>query len=406
MKTLPSLLAIMTCACASAVEPGFPPQFDRFLFNMTNAPISYLRQVHLNLQDIECRTNSLSACWNFDLAGVYYDAGKVNILTFQFTSDPRWRASADDTTAVYRDTYVFPNDGKAQGYRLFTTGLYFDAVLFGNAASSNAVILLSTNASYALDSTPLADSAGVEVTREVAYNIMAMVDAQKLSGLHRARLENFVTQSLNHLELFQDNDNTRIERTFWLALACQALISYHSNTNDPRILPSVRKALDWLWQAKWSEQSRAFFDSNNLVKDEPAATDPAPDLNLLFAPAFSWVWHQTGDQTYLLRGDKVFEGGVTQAYLGDGKHFNQNYMWSFDYLVWRNFDEIRLNAGATSTARQLSWPNWAVGFVLEGAENLLGPWRMLPMEHVVTNGVARMTLPESEPSTFFRLRKL
>ena len=68
----------------------------------------------------------------------------------------------------------------------------------------------------------------------------------------------------------------------------------------------------------------------------PSQPNPAaPDLNLLIAPAFAWMYQQTGDTTYRDRGDQIFAGGVKGAISTDGKQFNQNYMWSFDYVKWR-----------------------------------------------------------------------
>jgi hypothetical protein len=32
----------------------------------------------------------------------------------------------------------------------------------------------------------------------------------------------------------------------------------------------------------------------------------------------------------------VFAGGVKGAYLAGAKQYNQNYMWSFDYVRWRS----------------------------------------------------------------------
>ena len=58
------------------------------------------------------------------------------------------------------------------------------------------------------------------------------------------------------------------------------------------------------------------------------------DLNLLIAPAYAWLFKQTGTVTYRDKANALFAGG-TKAYLGDGKHFNQNYRWSFKYVEWR-----------------------------------------------------------------------
>jgi hypothetical protein len=73
---------------------------------------------------------------------------------------------------------------------------------------------------------------------------------------------------------------------------------------------------------------------------DPAQVFPAkpgaPDLNLLIAPAYAWLYSRTGDTTYRDRGDQIFAGGVKGAWLDGSKVFNQNYMWSFDYVKWRS----------------------------------------------------------------------
>jgi hypothetical protein len=38
---------------------------------------------------------------------------------------------------------------------------------------------------------------------------------------------------------------------------------------------------------------------------------------------------------YRERGDAIFAGGVQRAWLDGAKQFNQNYMWSPDYIRWR-----------------------------------------------------------------------
>jgi hypothetical protein len=58
-------------------------------------------------------------------------------------------------------------------------------------------------------------------------------------------------------------------------------------------------------------------------------------LNNLIAPAFAWYWRQTGDNTYLTRGDDLFAHSLDEP-LWTGKQFSQNYSWSFDYVQWRS----------------------------------------------------------------------
>jgi hypothetical protein len=117
-----------------------------------------------------------------------------------------------------------------------------------------------------------------------------------------------------------------------------ALIRYWDATHDPRVQPALQKALDWLWARAWVAKDRAFWYDNWAADGNQAFPQKkgAPDLNLLIAPAFAWMYHQTRDVAYRDRGDQVFAGGVTGAWLDGGKQFNQNYMWSFDYVKWRS----------------------------------------------------------------------
>ena len=64
--------------------------------------------------------------------------------------------------------------------------------------------------------------------------------------------------------------------------------------------------------------------------------EAAPDLNLLIAPVYAWLYHQTGNTVYRDRADQIFAGGVAGAFLSQGKQFDQNYRLSFEYLRWRN----------------------------------------------------------------------
>ncbi len=122
-----------------------------------------------------------------------------------------------------------------------------------------------------------------------------------------------------------------------VGLTSAALIMYYDKTGDARVLPAVRTAMDWLWANAWVAADESFWYANWVPNPSiPFPAQPgAPDLNLLIAPAYAWLFHQTGDSRYRDEGDAVFAGGVKFAYLGAGKQFDQNYWWSFDYVKWR-----------------------------------------------------------------------
>src|SRR5205814_10728873 len=123
-----------------------------------------------------------------------------------------------------------------------------------------------------------------------------------------------------------------------LGAAAEGLIMRFDKTGDAPVLPSLPAATDWLWANAWDAGHQSFWNETWLPP--PATPFPAqpgaPDLNLLIAPAFAWIYKQTGDTTYRDRGDQVFAGGVLNAFLGNGKQFDQNYKWSFEYVRLRS----------------------------------------------------------------------
>jgi hypothetical protein len=117
---------------------------------------------------------------------------------------------------------------------------------------------------------------------------------------------------------------------FMMGLAMESLIHYYERTSDPRVPPAIETAADAMWTWLWRPGSESFAYTNLDLNDA------APDLNLLIAPAYAWLWQLTGEQRHLDRGDAIFAGGVRRAWLGAGKTFSQNYRSSFDYVKWRS----------------------------------------------------------------------
>jgi hypothetical protein len=121
---------------------------------------------------------------------------------------------------------------------------------------------------------------------------------------------------------------------FMVGLLAEALIKYYEQTPDPRIPYVLTFALDQLWNQAWVEKDESFF----YISSEPSAGG-APDLNLLIAPAYAWLYNITGSGDVRERADRIFNAGVERAYLDGGKQFSQNYRWSADFVYWRNATE-------------------------------------------------------------------
>lgn len=265
------------------------------------------------------------------LAATYYDQMRVMAGIGDYTGQSRWRQCAARARAIYRDTYVLANDADVPGYWNFTTGLRMDYERTGDPVSKLAVIKLSQNAAYCRDSTPAESTASHIRSREVAYCIVALINAEAVGGPVRRRHATMVTQAYGHL----DQWFVRFEWSgddlapFMVGLTAHALIRDWEHTGDPRLIPGLRRAADWLWTNAWVPRDRSMWYRGGDRRKG------APDLNLLIAPMYAFLYRHTGETTYRVAGDQLFEAGVALAWLDGAKQFNQQYWWSFDFVKWR-----------------------------------------------------------------------
>src|SRR5713226_9596128 len=278
----------------------------------------------LALWEANMRTFGSMHCVLGTLDAVYYDAIRVYYQIADYMRDPSWVTCSQLARTVYRDQYVLPNNGVVPGYWNFTHGLTMDYLRSGDAQSKNAVILLSQNAAYASDYAPLNWTVSAQFSREVAYAIISYINAEKVGASPRARLPLLVSQALGHIDQWFISKTYRCGtdptlpqqgitgcdppaatgqyyiQPFMVGLTSAALIMYYDKTGDPRVLPAVRTAMDWLWANAWAAADQAFWYDNWVPNPSiPLPPQPgAPDLNLLIAPAFAWLFHQTGDTKY------------------------------------------------------------------------------------------------------------
>jgi len=269
------------------------------------------------------------------LADVYYDAAHVYQQIRDYTGNSEWQKCVDAALKIYRDRYVTPNNGRVPGYWNFTDGLLKSYLDSGDQVSRTALINLGNDASFANDQTPQKATEPFTLSREVSYAIVAYLNNKEIgNSSHNERLKTLVNQSLGHLDQWFVTKSAPYVRSFMVGLTARALIRYWQETNDPRIAPALLFSLNELWKLNWVESKQA-FRYQNKSQGEFLDTEAAPDLNLLIAPAFAWLAYVTGDPVLAARADKIFSAGVHRSYLDRPKQFNQNYFWSFDYVLWR-----------------------------------------------------------------------
>lgn len=293
------------------------------------------------------------------LLSTYYDRQRVYFQIADYTGDPMANACAQQAEAIYRDEYGDPNDFHLPAYWVFPDGLWMDWLRTGDQTSKDALLALALNAAYA-DAYPT-DGNGdpdwstqhQDKSREMAYILRLKLLARRV-GWQDFTLP--LTDSDfpgawsidRHVELLfryfgewfgcgsVPCASAEYMRPFMVALASEALIAWFEETGDSRVLPALTQAADAMWAHCWLPAAQAFMYTDRATST--GGMEPAPDLNLLIAPVFAWIYKQTGDASYQVRGDQVFASGVEQACLSCnyGKQFNQNYRWSFSYVAWRS----------------------------------------------------------------------
>lgn len=264
----------------------------------------------------------------------YYDGTRVAYQIAEYTQDETFKTCALYPLGVYRP-YVVGNNGSVPGWRNFAAGFRIDYEERGDETSKEAVVDL-INASYGPNGTLTSPLISEGLSREVAYAIDTMLESEKVGQPRHPRLPEYVDFAFGHIEQWFVTGRYQRMAPFMFALTSEALIRYYEATNDPRVLPALKTGADWIWEHAWVASDRSFCYEYLPSVAGNNCTAGAPDLNLLIVPVYGWIYAQTGDSTYITKGDQIFSGGVEGAWLAQGKQFSQNYRWSMEYLKWRD----------------------------------------------------------------------
>ena len=319
--------------CSSREPAARPPQTP---LRPSNPVVDRWQSDLLGYGRRYCDRSAIAKASTWEGGVWYYDGARVYYRTADFTGDPEWTRCAEEVLEVYRP-YVLNNNGGVPGWRVFPHGLYEHYRRNGDARSRDAVLALARNSAFAAK----AGGADPELSRETAYLIHAYLFAQDLGARDLdTLLAAAITNALGHLRAWTVDQTTQYVKPFMAALTAEALIHYYETHPDPRVPAAITAAADWLWRNGWREEQRSFpyLICKDTAQNEECLknrADLAPDLNLLIAPVYAWLYFQSADEREGHRADQIFEGGVMRADLNAGKRFSQNYRWSFDYLRWR-----------------------------------------------------------------------
>jgi hypothetical protein len=310
--------------------PNQPPLFDQWKADVVK---------YADLHGAKLLDTTLTGAERLDLC--YYDAAWISHNLAEYFHRPDWLLARDEAIKIYR-AYLFaqPRQGAAAGWMIFPHGLYHHYQATKDEESKRALLLLSLNAAYAQKGEPIRTWLGpISSSREAAYNLMADLYAQDL-GSTDTDILSLVSICLGHLAQWRailDGTNATpisappntVEdvRPFMVGITCQALIECYSRKDSPLIKADITDTLNLMWEKMYVPASKAFCYTDRTIPGVGERT-PAPDLNMLIAPAYAWIGQVD-------RADLLFEGSVQGAFLSGHKQFNQSTRWVFEYLKWR-----------------------------------------------------------------------
>jgi hypothetical protein len=256
----------------------------------------------------------------------YYDGGRVYQQIADYTHNPAtWLPCAQSILSKYQ-TYVNDNTGNIPGWRKFPHGLAMDYWRTGNSKSKNAVLNLNSRMDNGLGG----GSSDIWSERELAYAIDVMVTAEQITGTRNPWLTKAIDFAIGQVGQFTD-DGLIFNQPFFDGVLVEALIQYYSVSHDPRIPPTVKKMLDFIWSYGYNPQTHAIVYN---VMGSP--NGEVQDLNDLVAMGYAWYWALTGDDVYRQRGDDFFVHSLDTDISFSGKIFSQTYRMTFDFVRYRS----------------------------------------------------------------------
>lgn len=310
------------------------------------------------------------------LLASYYDGQACAFWLADYTGDPTtYHANADIFNTAYSVNYGRANSWVIPGYWAFGRGLAERYERLADADALTDLQNLCANAAYhASGSLPASNVDRHELSREWSYVVMNLLDLKRVASIsagQQTRLDACYADLLTIGDDWYTGQTASYVRPFMVGIWARALIQYYEEEADAgekvTIQAAITSAANYIWNNCWNEAGEAFLYTDRIggPGDAWASSEdgnPAPDLSLLVAPMFAWLWSKTSANSWYIKAGQILDGGLTVysginwqsgAYLGTrsadnpiGKHINQQLTWGVKF--WDYYGATA--TGATSGA--------------------------------------------------------
>lgn len=281
-------------------------------------------------------------------ASNYYDRARILYSAYKATGSSSFFNQANLIAEDFRDQDMIPAKGAIVANWAMTQGVALHYAVTGDANDLKALGMTADNLALPWYTNAIKNTLSTDGDNRIqAYALRAFLMAkvtaspsyagQDWDALLRQTLGAILTtQAPSGIWRWAGQNN--LVKPFMVGLLADAMVQYHSLFDpDPRILASIRKAVDYLWANDWDATSQAFYYSEGAdgTSGSPGRV-PSPDLNNLISQAAAWVYHQTGVVAYQTMAESIFAGGVNGSWLGGSKQFNQQYAQTFNEQYYQH----------------------------------------------------------------------
>lgn len=290
----------------------------------------------------------------------YYDITHVFYQLYARTGEEDYFKAARKEAVHYRDEIIKegPQRGRHEKYKetryIYMQAMIDDYLLTGDEESFKVaqymVEYLKNNFDVAFAFFPR-NAKHFWTEREIAFPFLNIISYYELTGAKECLL--FAQQIMQNLYKTQNewpgrggfihnlyshdpeegaHPDEYGGSPFMTGLLLEAVIKYHELTNSNIAKESIFKALDWLIREGLSSDRKSVV----YMTSDKGRNSRTPDLNLLLVHAFGYGYKisQNEREEYLDIGKALFEEGIKNAWLGDRKHFAQNYRSSGHFLAY------------------------------------------------------------------------
>lgn len=331
------------------------------------------------------------------LLSTYYDGelGAYKLADY-FGTTANYYDYADNLNTAYAVNYGRAYSWGIPGYWAFGEGLAERYIRRADASALSDLDDLCASAAYHVSgSLPVSNVDRHELSREWSYcvlNLIQLSRCQSLTAGQISRRDACYADLLTILDDWAVGQTASYYRPFMGSILAHALISYYDYVANAGQKTTIQSALATLathtWDTCWDEAGQAFLYTDRVGVNPPdtwAATEdgsPAPDLSMLIAPWYAWLWMKTSDTAWRTKAESIFNGGLpiysgafwsSGAYLGTrsasnpiGKHINQQMVWGTKYF---DYIETGVSASEPASGRAWGWRWWgaAAGAIAEPA---------------------------------------